>query len=84
MPLGLTNVLNACSSDGTPPNFFMKAGLGMVAGACGAFVGTPAEVALVRMTSDGRLPLDQRRNYSNVFNALVRIASEEGVLVSIV
>ncbi|XP_054267679.1 mitochondrial 2-oxoglutarate/malate carrier protein-like [Macrosteles quadrilineatus] len=68
-------------SDGTPPNFFMKAGLGMVAGACGAFIGTPAEVALVRMTSDGRLPLDQRRNYSNVFNALMRIAREEGVLV---
>jgi len=27
------------------------------AGAAGAFVGTPAEVALVRMTIDGRLPV---------------------------
>lgn len=27
------------------------------AGAAGAFVGTPAEVALVRMTTDGRLPV---------------------------
>lgn len=27
------------------------------AGATGAFVGTPAEVALVRMTTDGRLPV---------------------------
>lgn len=52
----------------------------MVAGACGAFVGTPADVALVRMTADGRLPPEQRRNYSNVFNALARIAREEGVL----
>lgn len=26
------------------------------AGATGAFVGTPAEVALVRMSADGRLP----------------------------
>lgn len=26
------------------------------AGASGAFIGTPAEVVLVRMTSDGRLP----------------------------
>ncbi len=34
------------SPDGTPPNFFMKAALGMAAGASGAFVGTPAEVGL--------------------------------------
>lgn len=27
------------------------------AGAAGAFVGTPADVALVRMTIDGRLPV---------------------------
>lgn len=69
------------SDDGIPPGFFAKAGLGMLAGASGAFVGTPAEVALVRMTADGRLPLDQRRNYSSVFNALVRITREEGLLV---
>lgn len=28
--------------------------IGMTAGATGAFVGTPAEVALIRMTADGR------------------------------
>ena len=52
------------SKDGKAPNFFMKAALGMTAGGVGAFVGTPAEVALIRMTSDGSLPVDQRRNYS--------------------
>ena len=31
-------------NDGKPPGFFMKAALGMTAGASGAFVGTPAEV----------------------------------------
>ena len=31
------------------------------------------------MTADGRLPLEQRRNYKNVFNALARIVREEGV-----
>lgn len=30
--------------------------MGGIAGSCGAFIGTPAEVALIRMTSDGRLP----------------------------
>lgn len=29
----------------------------MIAGCVGAFVGTPAEVALIRMTADGRLPI---------------------------
>ena len=31
------------------------------------------------MTSDGSLPVEQRRNYSSVFNALARISREEGV-----
>jgi solute carrier family 25 oxoglutarate transporter 11 len=57
----------------------MKAALGMTAGAVGAFVGTPTEVALIRMTSDGRLPVEQRRNYKNVFNAIGRIYGEEGL-----
>ena len=47
--------------DGSPPGFFKKAGLGMSAGACGAFVGTPAEISLIRMTSDGNLPAAERR-----------------------
>lgn len=32
------------------------------------------------MTADGRLPLNERRNYTGVFNALARITREEGVL----
>lgn len=32
------------------------------------------------MTADGRLPLAERRNYKNVFHALYRITSQEGVL----
>lgn len=53
-------------------------GMGMTAGAAGAIIGTPAEVALIRMTADGRLPLAERRNYAGVFNALIRITREEG------
>merc|ERR1712018_1041282 len=70
---------NFSSSDGKPPGFFMKAALGMTAGMTGAFVGTPAEVALIRMTSDGNLPPEQRRNYKSVFDALIRIFREEGL-----
>ncbi|KAI4456974.1 mitochondrial dicarboxylate carrier-related [Holotrichia oblita] len=75
-----TWLFETCSKDGQPPGFAVKAALGMVAGIAGAFVGTPAEVALIRMTSDGRLPLAERRNYTGVFNALVRITKEEGLL----
>jgi solute carrier family 25 oxoglutarate transporter 11 len=52
----------------------------MTAGVAGAFVGTPAEVSLIRMTADGRLPPAERRNYKNVFDSLFRIVKEEGVL----
>lgn len=80
--LGVYNALFSHFSgpSGQAPGFAMKAGLGMMAGVCGAFIGTPAEVALVRMTSDGRLPAAERRNYSNAFTALARIAREEGIV----
>lgn len=62
------------------PNLFASMAMGMIAGGAGAFVGTPAEVSLIRMTADGRLPLNERRNYTSVFNALGRIVREEGIL----
>ncbi|XP_013148332.1 PREDICTED: mitochondrial 2-oxoglutarate/malate carrier protein isoform X2 [Papilio polytes] len=65
---------------GGTPGFGIKAALGVAAGSVGAFVGTPAEVALIRMTADGRLPKEQRRNYKNVVDAILRIIKEEGVL----
>lgn len=68
------------SKDNAAPGFFTKAAIGMTAGGIGAFVGTPAEISLIRMTSDGRLPPEQRRGYTSVFNALARITKEEGLL----
>ena len=67
------------SKDGTPPSFATKLSIGLASGAVGAFVGTPSEVALIRMTADGNAPLSQRRNYKNVVDALVRIFREEGL-----
>lgn len=32
------------------------------------------------MTADGRLPANERRNYKNVIDALIRITKEEGLL----
>ena len=38
------------------PSFFILCGMAAFAGGSGAFVGTPADLALVRMTIDGRQP----------------------------
>ena len=54
--------------------------MGMFSGGVGSFVGTPSELALVRMTADSKLPANQRRNYKNIGDCLTRIAREEGVL----
>ncbi|KAG6799781.1 mitochondrial 2-oxoglutarate/malate carrier protein [Apis mellifera caucasica] len=78
--LGTFEWLSELISKDRQPNFLMKLLIGSSAGCVGAFVGTPAEVALIRMTADGRLPLAERRNYKNAFNALFRIAKEEGFL----
>jgi len=60
--------------------FWQKTVSGMGSGALAVCVGTPFDVALVRMQNDSSLPKAERRNYTNVFNALGRISSEEGVL----
>ena len=51
---------------------------GVGAGAIGAAVGNPADLAMVRMQADGRLPVELRRNYRNGMDALVRVTREEG------
>lgn len=56
-----------------------KIAAGLVAGAVGAAVGNPADVAMVRMQADGRLPAAQRRNYTSVVDAITRMARQEGV-----
>mmetsp|Transcript_8264 Transcript_8264/g.17615 ORF Transcript_8264/g.17615 Transcript_8264/m.17615 type:complete len:374 (+) Transcript_8264:53-1174(+) len=53
--------------------------MGLTSGGIGSFVGTPSELALVRMSNDKKLPLDQRRNYRGVGNCISRIATEEGL-----
>ncbi|KPI41987.1 Mitochondrial 2-oxoglutarate/malate carrier protein [Cyphellophora attinorum] len=49
------------------------------AGAMAGVVGNPTEVALVRMCADGAKPAIQQFKYKNCFDAIVRIAREEGV-----
>ena len=59
---------------------YQKVTAALVAGASGAVVGNPADLAMVRMQADGRLPLYERRNYTGVGNALFRMVKQDGVL----
>ncbi|KAL2634721.1 hypothetical protein R1flu_006200 [Riccia fluitans] len=79
--LGLYDVLKAQmqgKNENTLP-VHKKIAAGLAAGAIGAAVGCPADVAMVRMQADGRLPAFQRRNYTGVGDALIRMVRQEGL-----
>lgn len=60
-------------------DFSTTAMCSLIAGASGALIGTPADAALVRMQADTMLPMDQRRNYKNGVDAMIRMFREEGL-----
>eukprot|EP01006_Ploeotia_vitrea_P003528 TRINITY_DN112773_c0_g1_i1.p1 TRINITY_DN112773_c0_g1~~TRINITY_DN112773_c0_g1_i1.p1 ORF type:complete len:298 (-),score=30.07 TRINITY_DN112773_c0_g1_i1:82-975(-) len=64
---------------GEKPTVPQRIGAGAVSGGIAAVLSCPAEVSLVRMQSDHAAPPEARRGYTSVFNALSRIAREEGV-----
>lgn len=59
--------------------FKERAGAGLTAGGVAAMVGNPADLALIRMQSDGLKPKEMRANYKSVVDALMRISKTEGV-----
>lgn len=79
--MGLYDVLKQKWSDPDSGNMPLvrKIAAGLVAGGIGAAVGNPADVAMVRMQADGRLPVTQRRNYQGVIDAITRMSKQEGI-----
>jgi solute carrier family 25 (mitochondrial oxoglutarate transporter), member 11 len=74
------NTLKArAESKGNKIGFGERAAAGLSAGGLAAMVGNPADLALIRMQSDGLKPKDARANYKSVFDALARISKNEGV-----
>ncbi len=79
--LGLYDVIRPIIvTEGENVTVWHRAVTGLSAGGIASFISCPIEVCLVRMQADGKLPVAQQRGYTNIGNALVRIASEEGVL----
>ena len=66
-------------NEGRSINFGMKALSGMASGSIAVCIGTPFDIALVRLQSDSMAPVGERKNYKNVFDALTRTVKEEGV-----
>lgn len=67
-------------NNGENLSFGQKSMCSIAAGGIGSFIGTPFDLCLVRFQSDSTLPPEDRRNYKNVFDAMRRIATDEGVL----
>lgn len=64
---------------GNSIGFGERATAGLAAGGLAAMFGNPADLALIRMQSDGLKPAAERKNYRSVFSALSGIAKTEGV-----
>ncbi|KAK2582290.1 hypothetical protein KPH14_004632 [Odynerus spinipes] len=74
-----TSLLEYWTDNFGRPNYCGMISLGMFSGVIAAIVGTPADVILVRMVGDAKLPPEQRRNYRNVITAIMTISKNEGV-----
>jgi solute carrier family 25 oxoglutarate transporter 11 len=55
-------------NNGQPINFLQKTLSGMASGSIAVCIGTPFDIALVRLQSDSMAPEKDRRNYKNVFD----------------
>lgn len=64
---------------GASITFAERGAAGLAAGGLAAMIGNPADLALIRMQSDGLKPKDQRANYRSVFDALKRITATESI-----
>ncbi|PUU83467.1 mitochondrial carrier domain-containing protein [Tuber borchii] len=76
----MNKITTSAKAEGRPVTFGERTLAALSAGGLGAVLGNPADLALIRMQSDGMRPLAERKNYTSVVNALRRIAGEEGVV----
>jgi solute carrier family 25 (mitochondrial oxoglutarate transporter), member 11 len=75
----VTQLTSRAESKGTTVTFAERGAAGLAAGGLAAMIGNPADLALIRMQSDGLKPKDARAKYRSVFDALKRITATEGV-----
>ncbi|OKL56174.1 putative mitochondrial 2-oxoglutarate/malate carrier protein [Talaromyces atroroseus] len=75
----MTIAKSRAEQQGRNVSFGERALSGLTAGGLAAMVGNPADLALIRMQSDGLKPAEARANYRSVIDALSRISRAEGI-----
>jgi len=75
----MNNLKARADQSGNKIGFAERAGSGLLAGGLAALVSNPADLALIRMQSDGLKPAASRAHYTSVIDALTRISRAEGV-----
>ena len=76
--LGLFEVIRDELAKYRPTDIYSRLVSGCVSGGIASLMACPIEVSLVRLSNDTSLPIDKRRNYKGVLDALGRIFVEEG------
>lgn len=66
------------STKSSSPSFPTLIAMASTSGFLGGVAGNPADVLNVRMQHDAALPPEQRRNYKNAIDGLIRMTREEG------
>jgi dicarboxylate transporter 10 len=61
------------------PSFLTLVAMASTSGFLGGIAGNPGDILNVRMQHDSALPPEQRRNYKNVVDGLIRMSREEGI-----
>lgn len=75
----MSSITSKAATENRPITFSERALASLAAGGLGAILGNPADLALIRMQSDGLRSVAERQNYTSVFNALGRITKAEGI-----
>jgi len=66
------------TTESSSPSFPSLIAMASVSGFLGGIAGNPADVLNVRMQHDAALPKEDRRNYRNAIDGLIRMTKEEG------
>jgi dicarboxylate transporter 10 len=61
------------------PSFLTLVGMASISGFLGGVAGNPGDILNVRMQHDAALAPEQRRNYKNAIDGIIRMSREEGV-----
>lgn len=59
-------------------SFKEKIGYSMFSGLVGSGISNPLDMALIRFQADNNVPMSEKRNYKNVFDALSKMKKELG------